>query len=390
MINEQSASDVSQSTDGLETTGLVSQVSSAEMDKRVALAHKHPRSIVAFKREALQLATMNEEAADECIYALPRAGKTIEGPSIRFAEILFYCWRNIDAGTRIIDEQRDFIVAQGVVRDLERNTSLTREVSRRIRDKNGNRYNRDMIQQTAAAASSIAVRNAIHSAIPRALWWDIYLEVRKVVTGDATTFKVKLHETLNGLQKVHVTAEMVLAKYGYKGIDDITMDNVVELRGIRNAIRDGHVSVEEAMKPALEEGELSETTPQTREQQAQEALKKRQQADSAAKQDASAAAAPAGRDPSTTVDAGKGAAEAPKQTKEEPAAKKNGGKKAAAAGASADLVGWTEETAIELLKKSKSVAAIDEAYDQIAENMKLTEKLSSIYTDLRNALKDQI
>ena len=61
-------------------TGVLAVISKAEIDVQIATAHRFPRSVKAFRDEALQMVTLTEAIAEECIYALPRDGKTIEGP----------------------------------------------------------------------------------------------------------------------------------------------------------------------------------------------------------------------------------------------------------------------------------------------------------------------
>ena len=77
-------------------------ISRSEIDMQVATAHKFPRSIKRFRQEALQMVTLNESVAESCIYALPRSGKTIEGPSARFAEVIASAWGNCRAGARAV------------------------------------------------------------------------------------------------------------------------------------------------------------------------------------------------------------------------------------------------------------------------------------------------
>ena len=51
-------------------------------------AKHNPRSEGAFMEKAMSLCTLTEEIASECMFAVPRAGKTLEGPSARFAELI--------------------------------------------------------------------------------------------------------------------------------------------------------------------------------------------------------------------------------------------------------------------------------------------------------------
>ncbi|KAG1166891.1 hypothetical protein G6F35_017935 [Rhizopus arrhizus] len=106
------------------------------------------------------MVTLSQSIAEQCVYALPRDGKTIEGPSARFAEVIASAWGNNRAGARVIDDKGEFIIAQGVFHDLERNVAITYEVQRRIVDRQGRRFKPDMIGVTANAACSIALRNA--------------------------------------------------------------------------------------------------------------------------------------------------------------------------------------------------------------------------------------
>ena len=71
-----------------------------EVDMMIVTAKKYPRDIARIKQKIEQLATLDEETAEMCFYAIPRDGKTIEGPSVRLAEIALTCYTNIKAGFR--------------------------------------------------------------------------------------------------------------------------------------------------------------------------------------------------------------------------------------------------------------------------------------------------
>lgn len=227
-------------------SGTLAVLSASEINQQIATAHKFPRSVRRFLDEAKQLVTLSEETADECIYALPRDGKTIEGPSARFAEIVAYSWGNARAGARVMDDAGDFVTAQGVFHDLEKNVAITYEVKRRITDKHGRRFKPDMIGVTANAACSIALRNAILKGVPKALWSTLYETARQIVMGTAETLANRRAAALAYLQKFGATEDMVLALLQVQGIEDITLDHLVTLRGIATAIREGDTTVEQA------------------------------------------------------------------------------------------------------------------------------------------------
>lgn len=223
-----------------------SLLANSEINQQIATAHKYPRSIRKFLDEARQLVTLTADVAGECIYALPRDGKTIEGPSARFAEILAHSWGNARAGARVVDDHGDFVTAQGVFHDLEKNVAITYEVKRRIVDKHGRRFKPDMIGVTSNAACSIALRNAVLKGVPKAFWSPLYEDARKVVMGDAKTLVNRRADALAFLQKFGATEAMVLLLLGVPGVEDITLEHLVTLRGVATAIKDGDTTVEQA------------------------------------------------------------------------------------------------------------------------------------------------
>ena len=221
-------------------------ISRGEIDMQIATAHKYPRSIKRFRDETLQMVTLNESVAESCIYALPRDGKTIEGPSARFAEVIASAWGNCRAGARVVNDQGDFITAQGVFHDLERNVAITYEVQRRITDKRGIRYKADMIGVTGNAASSIALRNAILKGIPKAFWDDMYQAARKTVMGDVKTLANRRAEAIKAFVAFGISQQQLLEKLEVPGVEDITLEHLVILRGLLTAIREGDTTPEQA------------------------------------------------------------------------------------------------------------------------------------------------
>lgn len=227
-------------------TGMVALLNKSEIDQQIATAHKFPRSLKRFRDEAMAMVTLDESIASECIYALPRDGKTIEGPSARFAEIIASAWCNNRAGARVIDDHGEFVTAQGVFHDLERNVAITYEVQRRIVDKHGRRYKADMIGVTANAACSIALRNAILKGVPKAFWSSMYDAARHVIMGDIKTLANRRAAAVAEFQRFGVSDKQLCDKLGVAGIEEITLDHLVTLRGLLTAIKEGDTTPEEA------------------------------------------------------------------------------------------------------------------------------------------------
>lgn len=252
-------------TDAVEDGTLVAEantvalLSNAEINQQIATAKRYPRSVSSFIKKATELVTLNEAIAQQCIYALPRDGKVIEGPSARMAEVIINAWGNSRAGARIVSDEGNFIVAQAVFHDLEQNVALTYEVQRRITNKSGKRFSDDMIGVTANAACSIALRNAILKGVPKAYWDNIYKKARALVAGDIQSLASKRANALKEFVIFGITEAQILAKLGRSGIADINTDDLVLLFGMLTAIRDGDTTPEQAF--AIEGDETKAAKP---------------------------------------------------------------------------------------------------------------------------------
>lgn len=217
-----------------------------EIDIQISTAKRFPRSVSKCIKEALTLATMSEEVAEQCFYAVPRDGKTIEGPSARLAEILASCWGHMRSEARIAEETETHVVARGTSWDLERNVAVAFEVRRRITGRNGNRYSDDMITTTSNAANSIAYRNTVFRVIPKAFWQPIYEAARKAAVGDVETIADKRAKMLAYFQKMGVQEGQVFTALKVNGLDDIGLEQLATLKGIATALKDGEVKVDDA------------------------------------------------------------------------------------------------------------------------------------------------
>jgi hypothetical protein len=229
------------------SSSMAVQLQKAEINQLITTARAYPRSMKRVQSAIMNMATLDEESAEECMYALPRGGKPIKGPSIRFAEILKQSFGNCRAGARVVDVDRVemFVEAEGVFHDLETNASTTARVRRRISDKNGKLFKDDMIIVTGNAACSIAMRNAILAGVPKPLWRKAYDSVQATITGDVTTLSENREKALKALAAFGVKPEQIFASLGKEGLEDITVDDIGLLRGMYSALKNGEATVEE-------------------------------------------------------------------------------------------------------------------------------------------------
>ena len=231
----------------------IGAINRSEVECQLDAAHKYPRftprrGLQQWSNEVKTLATLTRAVAESCIYTLPRKGpdgkpKPIVGQSIRFAEIIASTWGNLHVASRIIAVEDSCVVAQGGAWDLERNLRSTTEVRRNILNRNGGRYNADMITVTGMAAAAIAKRNAINSVVPKAYRDPIFEQVRAVAAGTASELGKRREEVVEKLVAMGAKKENILHAVGAATIADIGIDHLTILIGFGTSIKDGGTTI---------------------------------------------------------------------------------------------------------------------------------------------------
>lgn len=223
----------------------LSLITKAEIDVQISTAKAFPRSLKMFIDRAMSMATISEDVAASCSYSLPRAGKSLDGPTVRLAEIVCSSYGNIRAGARVIANDGKTVTAQGICHDLETNYCVTVEVKRKITDKHGKTYNEDMQVVTGNAACAIAYRNAVFKVVPSALVVDIYDKAKQVARGTSETLPAKRKKALDYLHSLQVTDKQICEVLEIKKVEDIDLDKLDVLRGMVTLIKNGESTVKD-------------------------------------------------------------------------------------------------------------------------------------------------
>lgn len=232
-------------------------INKSEIDIQVATAKQYPRNIPDVLNKISTYATMDTETAADCFYVLRRSGSggstTVEGLSVRMAEIIAGAWGNLRVQTRIVGNDGRTITAQGICHDLETNVAVSVEVKRRITDKYGKTYSEDMQVVTGNAASAIAFRNAVLKVVPKAVTKRVIEGVKQVALGQSLDLETSRQRMIEYFAKLGVTKEMLLEYLNLKKVDEIDKEAVFELRATANAIKEGTTTVQDTFIKAAEE-----------------------------------------------------------------------------------------------------------------------------------------
>jgi len=243
------------------TSDALGALERSQIDMQISTAKKYPRSVKAFMEEAQSMIALNQETAEACNYKLKRKEKGggikyIEGPSIRLLEIAASCYTNLRYGSRIIGIDGEFVTAQGMAFDLQKNVAQTVETKRSIQTRDGMRYGTDMIMVTANAAGSIARRNALNGLIPRAYIMHLSDYAKQIAVGDIKSLPERRQRAFDYFTKVlGVDVAKVLAYLEKPSVEDCGLAELEDLSGLKTLLKENEITLEQAFDPKEETAE---------------------------------------------------------------------------------------------------------------------------------------
>lgn len=244
----------------------VAAAAKAEVESAYVMALKAPRN-EDDARVRILAACRNPIFAKKAKYRKPVGGNNIiVGPSIRFAEEMVRCWKNILVQQTMIYDDDQKRVVKVVVRDLEANVAYSKEISlektverrsnkdREVVGQRTNSYNQivyvvkateDELAIKEAAAVSKIIRNNALRHVPQHLIDEAMLEVEKTITSKvAEDPDRERKDVLDGLAKKGVMPTDVERFIG-KPNQQMTPQELVNLREILTAIEDGSATWQE-------------------------------------------------------------------------------------------------------------------------------------------------
>jgi hypothetical protein len=226
----------------------------SEIMMQIKTARTYPRSLAQFKKEASEMIMMDEGTAKSCIYSRPVGdGKVAEGKSIRMAEIVASCYGNIRAKTIITEMKPRYVKAVGFVMDLEKNIGFSAECVESTVKRDGSPMSERMRVVIAKAAAAKAFRDAIFKIVPVGICKPLEDLAKKVIMGDGNvqTMDKRKAELQAWLKSIEVSNERMFAVLNVKGYADMGIDHLLQMAGMRTAIENSDITIDEAF-PLIE------------------------------------------------------------------------------------------------------------------------------------------
>jgi hypothetical protein len=214
----------------------------AEARGQMQLSKMFPRDLTKAHSE-LMVACKSKSFAGAAFYSVPRAGGAVTGPSIRLAEEIARVVGNFQYGHRELSRDDHKSEIEVFAWDVENNNRSLRQltVMHVIDTKQGPRPCRDQkdIDDKISNVASKQVRGRILALIPKWLLEDAILECRRTLTGNNDEpLEVRVRKMTQAFIKYGVNVEHLEAYLGHK-VSDILVDELVDLQGVYNALKEG-------------------------------------------------------------------------------------------------------------------------------------------------------
>lgn len=219
-----------------------------EVQAAMVIAKKFPRDEnAAFTR--IMTACSRKTLAEQSQYAFPRGGTTVSGPSIRLAEVLAQNWGNLDFGICELAQMPGESIVMSYCWDLETNTRQTKVFTvkhERVKG-SGDKQTKVLLTDPRDIYEMIANQGArrLRSCILGIIPGDIVEEALNkcdltLSQGETEPIADRIRKMVASFkEKFSVTQTMIELRLGHK-IEAIIEPELVQLRKIFNALKDGH------------------------------------------------------------------------------------------------------------------------------------------------------
>ena len=239
----------------------------SEIKGKMFLARQFPRDPEMSLQNVLRECG-RKDLAEAAQYEFPRGDSVVRGPSIRLVEVLARHWGNIMSGITEVDVQGDTTTIKCFAWDLETNASdeKTFSVKHERSTKKGSYKLTDErdIYEMVANKGARRKRACLLAVMPG--WYvDAALEECDKTLSDSLTksgesLEEIIEKTVNAFAGFGITPEQISTKLN-KEIDKLSNNDIVKLRHLYSAIKDGFVKATDAFgiasgsDPSLPTGE---------------------------------------------------------------------------------------------------------------------------------------
>lgn len=241
------------------TVAVESHRAIAEAQGKLVIAKRFPRD--EFQAFAdMKKACQRPGLASKAFYSYPRGGETISGPTIRLAEELARCWRNIEYGIKELSQDNGKSEMQAFAWDLEANTmsvqNFTNPHAREVKSKGQTTIKqltslRDIYENNANMAGR-RLRARILAVLPADFVEEAIAECKKTLAGkNDTPLADRVRNMIVQFEKLGVSREMI-EKRLKRSVDTMNATDLTDYVGIFNSLKEQQTKISDWFEYAQE------------------------------------------------------------------------------------------------------------------------------------------
>lgn len=211
----------------------------AEAQGQLTLAKRFPRSMASCMQEFMDTC-QSPDFAKTAFYSVPNRGS---GPSIRFAEEAARCYGNFQYGHRELSRSEGKSEIEVFAWDMQNNNYSKRQITviHVVDTKSGPKKLVDQadIDNRIANVASKQMRGRILALLPKHLVAAGQEACKRTLAGGGEKpLRERIAGMVQAFAKFGVTTNHLTDHLGH-GVDDTTLDELADLMGIFQALRDG-------------------------------------------------------------------------------------------------------------------------------------------------------
>ena len=243
------------------TVAVESSRAIAEAQGKLIMAKRFPRIYTEAYAKAIE-ACQRKSFAEKAFFSYPRAGQTVTGVTIRFAEEMARCYGNLDYGIKEMSHEEGKSEMQAYCWDLETNTISSQNFTvEHIREANGRSTKltsqRDIYERTANDGAR-RLRSRILAILPPDLVEDCINECKKTLAGKNDIPLIdKVKNMVTAFAKMGVTKEMLEKRLGHT-IESVNTDELTEYIGIYNGLKQKETTISDWFEQPKTASQLTE------------------------------------------------------------------------------------------------------------------------------------
>ena len=232
-------------TDEIKSNSSMVDVASSRAEHEVqaafVIAKKFPRNLNQCYIDIIN-SCKRSKLAETAMYAFPRGGQLVTGPSIRLAEMMAMCYGNLDCGIREISQEDGMAVAEAYAIDLQTHTrvskvfhvKLERHTKKGITKLSDPRDKYELISNQG----SRRLRSCILALIPGDITEDAVIQCGKTLESSDIPLAERVKKMVMAFDEFGINVEHLEARLGHN-LDATIPSELVTLQSIYRSIKDG-------------------------------------------------------------------------------------------------------------------------------------------------------